>query len=857
MAFWNTLNTWLGSNVITDPVSAERAANAIAAKPTLADQNISAESFTASQENINSSFIQNTASTNKVISTVVNEIYKDKAKEIQDALASLPTNDLDRFVNYTYHIRFWLTSSDLVDQIGTGLAQSNIKASIDAIPKVVIAESGVTAGFNIRELRFNNLVGTTREARNMPQITWSMTITEPYGLSLPDRINSAAQEYGMLNWQRAKYFVQLWFCGYDENGNVVENGLHHKVFRVVITSMSLTGSEQGSQYDIKGICDGTYGFTNEASMQAATIAISSNSVAGFFNGLQQSLNRLESSKDPGAKNLVEYQFVVPKELQSWVLDTNKLLENDARNNPFNKSKDGSNSQTITMPPGTDVGNAVLFALSKSQDVQNWSMGTSDSGTASNFQEHGLLRNIKIHSQVDYTDFDLLTGDYIKKITYTLVPYEETRVRTDIDKIRHAEQADVQQNKLLYLLRQKRINRKYNWIFTGQNLDILKFDLKINNFWAIAVPPYDGNNHYSNQTQGALAGTNQSAWVDHQNLLSSSLARLNDLKVLKKKQQTELDTWKNDSTPANIISALSAGGTIPNYTATEKYLQDKSSLLQSQISTTDAQLAAAQTEAAQLRSDFIVNINDPTMAMQRNNPLAANIVNGRLALRSTFQAKGAIYAEDQTILPMTSNFPIVVKPMAEANPALANQASASEKQQAAPSGENLPTSRTLWGAFQGNFDSFNKEYQNISLEIRGDPWWMGYDNIQQNTLISQLVKSTANADPKTYADYYGGDHLFYLNYRSGEILNEDTGFMTFSNGSQTVSGFYQVIEVSNIFSNGAFTQILKSIKDVMSQNASNKVAPPPASKPPSKPPSKPVVEIPNPVDIMSTGLQGII
>jgi hypothetical protein len=738
------------------------------------------------------------------------------------------TNALDQYANYTYHIKFWMTSDSQAEK----LAETTNKDDIDNIPKVVIAESGVTVGFNISEFTYRNLTGTTKETRNMPSISWSMKITEPYGFSLPDRLSTASREIGVLNWQRGKYFIQLWFTGYNEQGQPVSQALFHQVFRVSITNIDFNGNEGGGNYHIKGLFDGMAAFTNQLSLSEKNINVSATTVGEMLQKFESALNNNAIDLAYGTAPLEEYRIKFPNEMTQWSINKNRLSD-DARSRNMNIKAEG-NTITVNANPGVDFSNMVNRILSLTDEFLRWSQGGEGQNNSIGTLSHGLVRNIKIHARVEHVGYDTLAKDYVKRITYTIVPYYEVRVRgEDIPTIRNTEKKNVQQDKLRFLFSANRIRKKYEWIYTGQNLDIIKFEFKVNNFFVIATVPFSGANFVSNHTQGPVSGEDNSAWqarqgryrnakVKYDRLSNEVVAAEKDLVEAKKVADKTLEI--SQRTPqARTVQDQVARADISNQL--DNAFQ-RSAQAEQRLANLRGNLQQARQEREAARRDFVDFYQQGPAGIVSNNPLAQQ----RLAQEADFlnrynqavkQGQRDLFVEDQDVkdIPDAPPFINTVRPDQEACVADFNQGASSRQTPGNATNKiNYPRSRTAFGAVVGNLDSVNKEMINIELEIRGDPFWLGHSNIDVNSQVpSNLSKLSSD-----YAEYLGGDNLYYLSFRSGQAPNEQTGFMQFTSNNQFVDGFYSVIEVKNTFSNGRFTQVLKSFKDTFSNTGNSEM-----------------------------------
>ena len=746
--------------------------------------------------------------------------------------AKIVRNPLDAYANYTYHIKFWMTS----DSVGETLAETTNKSVIDKVPKVVIAESGVTVGFNISEFTYRNLTGTTPETRNMPSISWTMKITEPYGFSLPDRLATASREIGVLNWQRGKYFIQLWFTGYDENGTPVDQALYHQVFRVSIINIDFNGNEGGGNYEIKGLFDGMTAFTNQLSLAEKNINISAKTVGEMFDKLSTALNNNAIDLAYGTAPLEQYKIQYPEEMKNWAINTNRLND-DARSRNMNIKADG-NTVTVNASPGVDFSNMVYRIVSLTDEFTRWSQSAEGTNNPTGTLSHGLVKNIKVHARVEYVGYDTLAKDYVKRITYSLVPYYETRVRGPIPTVRNNEKRNIQQDKLRFLFSSNRIKKAYQWIYTGQNLDIIKFEFKVNNFWVIASAPFAGANYVSNHTQGPLSKETSEAWQARQERYKQ--AKLNYEKLQKDVTQAEKDLTNVDrniktqiANAETELQSLSENKILNSAYKQElqrglyfelQQLREKTDYAaEDRLASSRLKLEQAREELAASRRDFVDFYEQNRNGQISSNPLAQQRLAQETDFNNRYQqavksGQRDLFVEDQDIrdipdMPFTNT----VIPDQAAGTADGNQGAASRQTEGiAANKANFAKGRNLFGAVVGNFDSVNKEMINIELEIRGDPYWLGHSNIDVTSKVPTSLQQLSN----DYAEYLGGDNLFYLSFRSGQAPDEQTGFMQFTTNNQFVDGFYSVIEVKNTFSNGRFTQVLKSFKDTFSQTGNS-------------------------------------
>ena len=158
-------------------------------------------------------------------------------------------NILDEYASYTYQISMYLLSAtdyrrvltrnlNASDPGDTGILGGQLLMQSGGENQAVgIVESAAgtsvqpsrnpyfTLDYYIESLNITNLLTGhgTGSAHNFTE--FNMTVIEPHGISLIDRIKQAAIDYaGLTAWQSAVYCLVIRWIGYDENGNIVYAG---------------------------------------------------------------------------------------------------------------------------------------------------------------------------------------------------------------------------------------------------------------------------------------------------------------------------------------------------------------------------------------------------------------------------------------------------------------------------------------------------------------------------------------------------------------------------------------------------------------------------------------------------------
>ena len=723
-------------------------------------------------------------------------------------------NPLNDFANYTYHLRWFITNES--DAYSIGKSKNPGPITCDDIQKIVIAESGVTGNFNITEFTINTACAPSAEASNMLPLTWSMTVTEAYGISLVDRIRTSAEALDIINFQKSPYFIEIWFNGYDNDGIPIATGItgsqksFYRLWRVVITEMTSKTTEVGSTYTISGAIDNDLAFTNQNATSAAALNIKAKTFGEFLDQLTHQLNVHEVDASDNDVTTVQYVINAPAGdatgIRDWVLHGEKPAENSQRKAPFDV-KDTSGTTEITITKGQDIGNIINWVASLSPDANQWLVGRTVDGktinNVPNIVDHGLIRFFVLHGQTEIVGWDSYTGDYIKKITYTLVPY--TTVKADLDHPTTValQQKDLQQQKVAKLINNKKVSKVYEYIYTGRNTEIISFDISVKNFWTVAVQTFAGQNFYGQQTQGPKVARSSVAYETGKGF--------NSLQGQQLRAQLSADAKKVDELQNKK----------------ERTAEDNKALKQAQdvYSADQATLANVQVKEHQNSNFFFDQANRQGELQHLLSGLSAtNAAKVNKAIHHYTTREQSIvttYAEDQALYSPVP-FPVVVVPQKKPSVANAEQSTDSSKTVSNARDDRnlpLPPSRGLFGTVLGNVRDASSEFIEIELEIRGDPYWLGAGHLEENKIIlANAGAITKDQLPNSNtALYHTGDEMMLLTFRTGQPPDNDTGIMDLNGGtSSSFNGLYRVLNVTHHFKMGQFTQTLHASKDVYTQ-----------------------------------------
>jgi len=757
---------------------------------------------------------------NSALSTLTS--HSDIGSNGLSSVLNAKPNPLNNFANYTYHIRLIMTTEiQAYNNINPANPNSN------SMNKVIIAESGVTAGFNITSLQTSALATAGNKKRNMWTTTdFKMVITEPLGLTLLDQMYNAARELGVINHLRCPYFIEIWFKGYDEAGNILADNLFYSINRVNITDMDAVSTQAGTVYTFGMLGDGGWAEMNQVSTPPANLSLEAATLGEFFSGMELKWNNMTGNVNQDGIQRSTYKFVIPDAWKSWTLRNPDVEKQNARNAPMQAVTNASTGRTnFTISRGQSIESIVDFVVYLCQEAQKWITGeTSPAPGASSLKGQGMLRYVTVYPKVEIntsTPQDPVTGDYIRNITYLMIPTESVKMYTDMESVKAAQSATTQQSKFQYLISNNRLAKKYEYIYTGHNTEVLKFDFQLSSMWQIYQPTWVQSNSYSQYTHGEVFDTNSIAFQLVKGLLNRT--KLSATGVLNVLDSIANGTGTNILNGVNSFasSVLEAENNVISQFNTQ--LNNGVAKLTGGLANINLNVPSTSADKSSLFSGGLsinLDVGDITKSIIANaeSQLLNNIQKNTTFLSQRQRALTNKYAEDaqpvqlrKSMMPITGAYdPMPTQQQAQQN-SDQNKISATQDPNTYANGTGLV------GSIISNIYS-GDAFQDVTLTISGDPWWLPVGNMVQNNLAEHLIGSQTFSNMQTeleQAVYIGGDNEILFEFRTGVKIDEDTGLaVTSAAGADFFTGLYSVNTVENYFNNGKFTQELYCLRDVL-------------------------------------------
>jgi len=399
-------------------------------------------------------------------------------------------------------------------------------------------------GFNL-----TTLIGMSKETKASNAIDLSFTIVEPYGLTLINRLLKLSTTLDQPNYTENPYVIQIDFFGSNDAGESI-NPIPNitKYIPIKIIEMKIRVGTQGATYACRAVPYNHAAFTQTISATPSDIEVVATTVGDFFANdsddpaLQKQIDTkaqqretLRSSQEAQQRgDLTEAEIKKLKDVEgsyktalrtkSYTAAYNALQRylvsqksiQHATEIRFDIAPVIKNSQ-IVYPKKTAISNGAMTDNKDGKQVNSSiagnskkKAGTPTAGANQNLEKFNIkageniievinkvMRNskyvtdqlkddkdtsketltmnwFKIIPKVELVNFDSIQNKWATRVTYKIITYKHHNTK-------HPDAPISKQSEIL-----KDVRKKYSYIYTGENQDIIDFQIDFNALYFNAV-----------------------------------------------------------------------------------------------------------------------------------------------------------------------------------------------------------------------------------------------------------------------------------------------------------------------------------------------------------------------------------
>ncbi len=351
--------------------------------------------------------------------------------------------------------------------------------------------------YYVNSFTMNSIITPTKKTGNTNALGFNFEVFEPYSMGLfLQSLQVAALNAGYVNYlDNCPYLLQLDFLGFNEKGDsyVVKN--LSRFFIVKLTGITFDTTESGSNYKMDFIPHNHQGFNNIINTTFTDIRIQGGTIKDL---LVEGENSLSVALTKESKRMADngqyakpdtYVITFPKADQESgdnIIGQTSMGYDMTRGGSYTYGKESEvispdgrvRKSEITIDPSSRA-----FQFAQGQTITDM---ITEIILASEYGKK-TLENIKSNGQVDWFrigvkillgEYDVVRNDYQKTIIYEVFPY---KVHSSIFLKPNAAGTG-------YTELQKAIAKKYSYIYTGANNDLLKFEMKFDTTFYTAISP---------------------------------------------------------------------------------------------------------------------------------------------------------------------------------------------------------------------------------------------------------------------------------------------------------------------------------------------------------------------------------
>ncbi len=183
--------------------------------------------------------------------------------------------------------------------------------------------AGITGEYFIEDVDIICLVTPNSKTQQTNATTISFNVTEPYSMGLfLQALHIAAAKAGYTNYLEAVYLLQVDFIGYDDSGRSVKDARSTRMFPLKLSNVEFDVTEAGSSYFVEAIPYHEIAMSDEVQMSPVTVDIQGATIAELLQTGPQSLSTILNSREQeqvqaGNKTVAdEYVIMFPKSMSS-------------------------------------------------------------------------------------------------------------------------------------------------------------------------------------------------------------------------------------------------------------------------------------------------------------------------------------------------------------------------------------------------------------------------------------------------------------------------------------------------------------------------------------------------------------
>lgn len=492
-------------------------------------------------------------------------------------------NILNKYDTYTYNIKISMVNP-------TNFSNEEF-----------IAENSTDASLNISSVTQTLVLGHSI-VRSSYANQFDIIIHEPNNVTFFERIVRTAGKLGIKNHTHATYKIEISFPGRDSSGKPVRYP-KSKPFTYYVKFLKVDANitERGAEYIIQAVETNSKGYSYINAVTKSTLTYKASNVNEALSEFEKVLNEAAEIHNETNINSLKpdtYKIQLADDTTDWgkweieINDKTPNVEGD--------------KMLFHITSGSKIDDHIANILKATREFKeiplvNGGFAKPLDKEVSDESAIGLKYHYKVIPSIKEVEFDPLRGDYIKEITFIIKKHVVPEGIIDANEISNSINSKANQSKILKeYFDTGLLTKKYDYLYTGQNTEVLKFDIKLQYAYYLISPIFGGQ-------------------VDHSNLRDREelSQQVKSTKSAKSKYVQARNAIRNDRERAAF------GGTIELERAREEFAEAADQLWDTAKNTP---LPTYQSDVVDNAYSYVPENDEQAVALSRFGSIQANIEN---------------------------------------------------------------------------------------------------------------------------------------------------------------------------------------------------------------------------------------
>lgn len=427
----------------------------------------------------------------------------------------------------TYRLTLYLVKPHVWNDPSVLIKDEGIVGS-DAI---IISESGTEAAFAMDNLTIESVISPSRKSSYTTTGLVQFDLTEPLGFSFLERLQVLAPKYKFTNIYGAKFVLKVQFIGRNVQSGLPEPQDDVYVYNLGLHSLNASLNEGGTTYNF--ICFNMFKQASIESVAETPVTVKNvKTVSDFTTNLVAALNENENrirGNDASTSGISKktYDIVFDESAsisakdglyESFDLRTQNMGTQDsnaAKGTGENANSEDSGTRDYPLRSNSNI--AAFIQNTINEEVKS----LADYGVRTQ-ETSNVLPVITVTPTITFTDeIDPVTNAPGHKVTFVIgVKWISSVITRNNASTQEFLRSEMKQSAFFDTVLSSSIVKKYEFLYTGNNTDILQFDLNYNALFRVSLDPSEAGVYPSTmQTRGSVVTGKQSQPVSNPKYLS--------------------------------------------------------------------------------------------------------------------------------------------------------------------------------------------------------------------------------------------------------------------------------------------------------------------------------------------------